>query len=79
MLNIHAAKAAAGLIQQLSAVHQDADAVTFTCSGLRNVAEYISFAAAGRQYRQDTAVAELVSQAYVGNQLLLVRTEVHEK
>jgi hypothetical protein len=67
MLHIHTSKASAGLIQQLSAMHKDANAIAFTCRSLRNVAEYISLAAAGRQYRKHCAMPKLVLQAYISN------------
>ena len=56
---------------------KDQHSVAFTCRSLRDVAETHRLAAAGRQYRQDAAVAELVLQAYISNELLLVRAEVH--
>jgi hypothetical protein len=47
MRDAHGLQAPAGLLQQLSAMHQDADAVAFARSGLGNVAENTSFPAAG--------------------------------
>jgi hypothetical protein len=77
MLHIHAAKASAGLIQQLLPMHQNANAVAFTCRSLGNIREAHSLAAASRQYCKDTAFAELVLQPDVGYQLVLVGAKVH--
>jgi len=56
---------------------KDQHSVAFDAGGLGYIAKADCLAAAGRQYRQDAAVAELVLQAYISNELLLVRAEVH--
>jgi hypothetical protein len=48
---IHPPKAIAGLFQQLSAMHQDADAVATLSGRLRDVAETNGLASTGRQHR----------------------------
>jgi hypothetical protein len=65
------------LIQQLLAMHQDADAVALTRSLLRNVAEAHCLPATGAEHRQHTTAPHLVLQADVSYQLLLVWAEVH--
>ena len=77
MRDTHRRQAAAGLVQQLLAVHEDADAVALARGGLGDVAEYVSLAPASGQHRQHLTMTQLVLQADVGDQLLLVGAEVH--
>ena len=72
MRNAHGGETAAGLVEQFSAVHKDTDAVALFGGRLGDVAEAHRLAAAGWQHCQHRAVAELVLQADVGDELGLV-------
>lgn len=65
----------AGLIDQLLAVHQDADAGAAHGSALGDVGEDHGLAATGREDEQRTAAAGLIGATDLGDGLLLVGAE----
>ena len=60
MWHAHRRQAAAGLVQQLLTVDEDADPVALARGGLGDVAEYVSLAAAGAQHHQHRLTSLLV-------------------
>jgi hypothetical protein len=75
--HIHRCKAAAGLIQQFSAMNKDADAVAFASSGLGNVTKDDGLSTASWQDGEDRGMTELVLESDLRDQSLLIWPELH--